>query len=261
MAWLIYVFSGAVFGAAAAVAALTQVPGTYSRAEVDALVHNLRSPPLQQEAVYSRQQVDALLHDVRLRMPSPNATYSREEADVQFRYLEGRIEERAGAAPRITIHTSSNDIPTHLFYNERTIGGFTTVVQAERRGVALVDFHCDVEHRNLVNGVVGVGARLWYRFAKTKAGLANASLVAVPGAVTGTNILNVTHHYGQLPFSAAVPVEAGWYQFEVRIGSHSSLALGTDGLARINPGSSNGGDAYNSIRIVLIEGATMATSR
>ncbi len=238
MAWLIYGFSGAAFGAVAAVTALTQMPGTYSRAEVD-----------------------ALLHEVRARMPSPDASYAREEVDVRFRNLEGRIEEHAGAAPRITIHTASNDIPTHLFYNERTIGGFTTIVQAERRGVALVDFHCDVEHRNLVDGVVGVGARLWYRYSKTKAGLANASLVAVPGAVTGTNILNVTHHYGQLPFSTAVPVEAGWYQFEVRIGSHSSLALGKDGLARINPGSTGGGDAYNTMRVVLIEGATMPKAR
>jgi hypothetical protein len=277
MSAIMKVLAGAVLGAAATVAALGYLmPPSYSKAEIDAIVRDLRGAVLQpaslygkseidgivrdlraaipqREGFYSRSEVDDIVRDLRAVMPPPGGLYTRSEVDRLLAPINARLAATVDALPHVVIRTSKNDIPTHLFFNERTIPGFTTAVRVRRAGVALIDFHCDVEHRNIVSGVIGVGARLWYRHAGREEDLQNARQTAIPGAVSGTNILDATHHYGQIIFHAAVKVEPGWYLFEVRMGSHSSLAPGRDGLARINPGS--GGDAYNTLRVVVIEGA------
>lgn len=252
MAWHSHVATG-LLGGIVALAGTAQMPASYTRTEIDAIIRETRTSLIARDSIYSRDEADARLKEVYAHVPELARKFAADEIATRIGDIADRVSGRIDA-PRISIYTATDEIPTHLFFNERVISSFTTVVQTERRGVALIDFHCDVEHRNLVNGVVGVGARLWYRYSQTRQGLAAAHPVAIPGAVTGTNILNVTHHYGQLPFSAALPLESGWYQFEVRIGSHSSLAMGADGLARIH---SQSGAPYNTLRVVVIEGATM----
>lgn len=236
--------TGALLGGASAVFALTQgdLP-FYTKSELG-------------QIVYTKAEVDKMMLAVKATGEIPVESYPRATLDRVFDRFEAELNdqrEKLRRVPRIKTYAAKNDQATHLFYNERTIPGFTIQAEVAEPGVALIDFHCDVEHRNLVKGVIGVGARIWYRHAARREDLAQARMRPVPGAVTGTNITNIEHHYGQLPISAVLPLETGWYQFEVRIGSHSSLAPRADGLAQINPGSK--GDAYNKLRVVVVEGA------
>jgi hypothetical protein len=159
----------------------------------------------------------------------------------------------------IRIWTREHTYESHLFdaLNERS--EFRAVFEVTQPGVIRLDFHCEVKHRDLVNGVVVFGSRGRYRTALTEAGLGNAPLTEIKGAVGGGNILNITDHYGRASFIAALASVPGWYRFEVWMYSNSSISHANGHCCAIsnqqNPASQFG--SYNNFMITEFPGAVL----
>lgn len=156
---------------------------------------------------------------------------------------------------RTTRHKWGSDLFDAL--SERA--AFRQEFEVTADGALELHFKCETKHRNLVNGVVGVGARVRYRTAATQAALASAPLLDIEGAVAGGNIADIVHHYASPAFATALAVTPGWYRFEVHMASYSSISHTSGQCASINNQVSPAGSfqCYNTFMSVEHPGAEL----
>lgn len=154
---------------------------------------------------------------------------------------------------RMTRHKWGSDLFDAM--SERQ--SFRQEFEVTQAGAVELHFHCETRHRNLVNGVVGVGARGRYRNAPTQAGLSAAPVQDIEGAVGGCNIISSVHHYGSPAFATAIAVTPGWYRFEVHMASYSSIPHTSGECASINNQTSPAGNfqCYNTFMTIEHPGA------
>lgn len=157
------------------------------------------------------------------------------------------------------IRTTRHKWGSDLFDTMSERAAFRQEFEVTEAGAIELHFKCETKHRNLVNGVVGVGARVRYRTAATQAGLASAPLLDIEGAVAGENITDIVHHYASPAFATALAVTPGWYRFEVHMASYSSISHTSGQCASINNQTSPAGNfqCYNTFMTVEHPGAEL----
>ena len=154
---------------------------------------------------------------------------------------------------RVTRHRWGSDLFDQL--TERSL--FRQEFEVLSAGVLELHFHCETRHRDIVNGVVGVGARARLRKAASQSGLASANLVEIEGAVGGRNILNIVDHYATPSFHTALAVTPGWHRLEIHMASYSSIPHATGECASINNQVNPAGafQCYNTFMTIERPGA------
>lgn len=161
------------------------------------------------------------------------------------------------SAPR-PVYTRRIDTVTPLMWSTSEVTEFrTSPIAIGEDGVAEVDFHCDCVHRGDVtgyNGAVGIGQAVVYRYAAEFGDLESASWVEIPGAKGGYNISERSpEHYGHRSLAGALDIQAGFYQFSVRMSAHATGSP-QNGLAAV---LAENGVGFNNLRIAINRGGEL----
>jgi hypothetical protein len=106
---------------------------------------------------------------------------------------------------------------------------FGTVLHVEQPGVIDVTLKVEAKHRgNKYSEVIGFGIVVGYQYAPSSKALDLQPVIFPDGWVGGTNIRDLSDHYGQVNIVSALNVKPGFYRLCVYGSAHSSLTDAND---------------------------------
>lgn len=132
---------------------------------------------------------------------------------------------------------------------------FTVDFFSEAPGVVSLDFSINLVHRGdglspSYTGAVGVGGRIYYKYANAHADLDTAAWVELPAS--GSNGINIDErnpaHYANISAMSGLPINKGYYRFGIKMSGHSDGTT-QDYIAGV---LAEYGDGKNAFRITYL---------